>query len=219
VVLTAHFDHVGVSAPDASGDSIYNGADDNASGTAGLLGIAEAFAALPEPPARSVLFLAVSGEEKGLLGSMHFAANPTIPGEGIVANLNMDMIGRNAPDTLIAIGQEYSTFEQVLNEVLAAHPDLGLTVIRDPYPEEGLFFRSDQLSFIQRGVPSLFFFTGLHEDYHQPSDVLERIDADKVARVSRLGFLVAHRVATSREAPEWTEEGRRQVEQILRGGM
>ncbi|CAN5781130.1 M28 family metallopeptidase [soil metagenome] len=219
VVLTAHFDHVGVGAPDASGDSIYNGADDNASGTAGLLGIAEAFAALPEPPARSVLFLAVSGEEKGLLGSMHFAANPTIPGEGIVANLNMDMIGRNAPDTLIAIGQEYSTFEQVLNEVLAAHPDLGLTVIRDPYPEEGLFFRSDQLSFIQRGVPSLFFFTGLHEDYHQPSDVLERIDADKVARVSRLGFLVAHRVATSSEAPEWTEEGRRQVEQILRGGM
>lgn len=219
VVLSAHFDHVGVGTPDARGDSIFNGADDNASGTAGLLEIAEAFAALPERPARSVLFLAVSGEEKGLLGSMHFARSPTIPGEGIVANLNMDMIGRNAPDTLIAIGQEYSTFEQVLSEVLATHPDLGLTVIRDPYPEEQLFFCSDQLSFIQRGVPSLFFFTGLHEDYHQPSDEPESINAEKAARVSRLGFLVAHRVATSSEAPAWTEEGRRQVEQILRGGI
>lgn len=217
VVLTAHFDHVGVGAPDARGDSIYNGADDNASGTAALLEIAQAFAALPHPPARSVVFLAVSGEEKGLLGSMHFASQPTVPAEGIVANINMDMIGRNAPDTLIAIGQEYSTFADVLGAVLADHPEVGLTVIRDPYPQEQLFFRSDQLSFIRRGVPALFFFTGLHEDYHRPSDRPERIDADKAARVARLAFLIAHRVATTAEPPRWTEEGRRQVEAILRG--
>jgi hypothetical protein len=219
VVLTAHFDHVGVGAPDARGDSIFNGADDNASGTAALLEIAEAFAALPERPARSVLFLAVSGEEKGLLGSQYFARNPTVPAQGIVANINMDMISRNHPDTLIAIGQEYTTFERILDEVLAAHPEVGLTVIRDPHPEEQLFFRSDQLSFIQIGVPALFLFTGLHEDYHRPSDRPERSDPDKAARVSRLAFLVAHRVASSPEPPQWTEEGRRQVQQMLRMGM
>jgi hypothetical protein len=218
VVLTAHFDHVGVGAPDARGDSIYNGADDNASGTAALVEVAEAFAALPERPARSVLFLAVSGEEKGLLGSMHFARNPTVPAEGIVANLNMDMISRNAPDTLIAIGQEYSTFEDILAEVLAAHPEVGLTVIRDPVPHEQLFFRSDQLSFIQIGVPALFFFTGLHEDYHRPSDLPTRVDPDKAARVGRLAFLVAHRVANDPVPPQWTPDGRVQVERILRGG-
>jgi hypothetical protein len=217
VVLTAHFDHVGVGRPDATGDSIYNGADDNASGTAALLEIAEAFAALPERPARSVLFLAVSGEEKGLLGSQYFARNPTIPAEGIIANINMDMISRNAPDTLIAIGQEYTTFEQLLDEVLADHPEIGLTVIRDPYPQEGLFFRSDQLSFIQLGVPALFLFTGLHEDYHRPSDRPERSDPDKAARVGRLAFLVAHRVAMSPEPPQWTEEGRREVQRMLQG--
>jgi hypothetical protein len=219
VVLTAHFDHVGVGAPDATGDSIFNGADDNASGTAALVEIAQAFAALPERPARSVLFLAVSGEEKGLLGSMHFARNPTVPREGIIANINMDMISRNAPDTLIAIGQEYSTFEQILEEVLAAHPEVGLTVIRDPYPQEQLFFRSDQLSFIQQGIPALFFFTGLHEDYHRQSDRPERSKPDKAARVAQLAFLIAHRVANDPTAPQWTEEGRRQVEAILRGGF
>jgi hypothetical protein len=218
VVLTAHFDHVGVGAPDARGDSIYNGADDNASGTAALVEVAGAFAALPEPPARSVLFLAVSGEEKGLLGSMHFARNPTVPAEGIVANINMDMISRNAPDTLIAIGQEYSTFEDVLAEVLAAHPEVGLTVIRDPVPHEQLFFRSDQLSFIQIGVPALFFFTGLHEDYHRPSDLPARVDPEKAARVGRLAFLVAHWVANDPVAPQWTPDGKVQVERILRGG-
>jgi len=218
VVLTAHFDHVGVGAPDATGDSIYNGADDNASGTSALMEIAHAFARLPEPPLRSVVFLAVSGEEKGLLGSMYYAQNPTVPAEGIIANINMDMISRNAPDTLIAIGQEYSTFADILDEVLARHPEVGLTVIRDPYPQEQLFFRSDQLSFIQQGVPALFFFTGLHEDYHRPSDTPERADPEKAARVAQLSFLIAHYVATTRQPPEWTEEGRRQVEAILRGG-
>jgi hypothetical protein len=215
VVLTAHYDHVGIGPADEAGDSIYNGADDNASGTAALLEIAEAFTALPERPLRSVLFLAVSGEEKGLLGSMYFAQNPTVPQEGMIANINMDMISRNAPDTLIAIGQEYSTFADVLEQVLADHPEVGLTVIRDPYPEERLFFRSDQLSFIQQGIPALFFFTGLHEDYHRPSDTPERSDPEKAARVARLSFYVAHRVATSREPPEWTEEGRREVEALL----
>jgi hypothetical protein len=217
IVLTAHFDHVGVGPPDATGDSIYNGADDNASGTSALIEIARAFSMLPERPARSVVFLAVSGEEKGLLGSMAWVRNPTVPREGIIANINMDMISRNAPDTVIAIGQEYSTFEQILERVLADHPEVGLTVIRDPYPEERLFFRSDQLSFIRQNIPALFLFTGLHEDYHRPSDRPERSDPGKAARVAQLAFLVAHRIANDPVAPDWTEEGRRQVQQIMQG--
>src|SRR5690606_4787139 len=124
VVVTGHFDHVGVGQPNETGDSIYNGADDDASGTAAVLEIAEAMAALPEAPARSVLFLTVSGEEKGLLGSMAFAENPTVPIDAIVANVNMDMIGRNAPDTVIGIGQEYSTLEGMLQRISSERPEL-----------------------------------------------------------------------------------------------
>ncbi|NIP61092.1 MAG: M28 family peptidase, partial [Gemmatimonadetes bacterium] len=164
VVVTAHFDHVGVGAPDETGDSIYNGADDDASGTAAVVEIAEAFAALPEAPARSVIFLAVSGEEKGLLGSMAYAEDPpVIDIDDVVANVNMDMVGRNAPDTVIAIGQEYSSLERVLAGITADHPDLGLNVILDPVPEENFFFRSDQLAFIQQGIPAVFFTTHEHE--------------------------------------------------------
>jgi len=173
--------------------------------------------ALPQAPARSVVFLAVSGEEKGLLGSMAFAENPTVPLEDIVANINMDMIGRTAPDTVIAIGQEYTTLEGVINRIVAENPDLGLTVIQDPEPEQMFFFRSDQLSFIQRGIPAVFFTTGDHPDYHQQSDLPERIDTDKLARIARLAFHLAHAIAMDPQPPEWTEEGRREVEEMLQG--
>src|SRR5690606_19369155 len=118
VVFSAHFDHVGVNPnrPDATGDSIYNGADDNASGTSGLLEVARAFASLPKAPARSLVFLAVSGEEKGLLGSRYYSDNPTLPLEKIVANINVDMIGRNAPDSIVVIGQEYSSLGPLVQE-------------------------------------------------------------------------------------------------------
>lgn len=218
IVLTAHFDHVGVGEPDESGDSIFNGADDDASGTAAVLELAEAFADLDEPPARSVLFLLVSGEEKGLLGSQAWAEDPTVDMGSVIANVNMDMVGRDPhPDTLIAIGQEYTTMEGSLQQVLAAHPELGLTVILDPKPEERYFFRSDQLSFIQRGVPAVFFTTGEHDDYHQQSDEAHRIDYDKATRVTRLAFYLAHTLANSATAPEWTEEGRARVREMLGG--
>lgn len=214
VVITAHFDHIGVGPPDERGDSIFSGADDNASGTAGVLEMARAFSALPRAPARSVLFLAVSGEEKGLLGSRAFVEDPTIPLEGIVANINLDMIGRNAPDTVIAIGQEYSTLQEVLDRV-AHRPDVGLTVIQDPEPEKMFFFRSDQLSFIQRRIPAVFLTTGDHEDYHRQSDRPELIDTDKLARVTRLAFHLTFEIAMDPEAPQWTEEGWAEVEQVL----
>lgn len=217
IVITAHFDHVGVGQPDETGDSIFNGADDNASGTAAVLEVAEAFAALDVAPARSMVFLFVSGEEKGLLGSQAWVENPTVPISGIVANINLDMVGRNAPDTVIGIGQEYTTLEDVVSSVTTTHPELGLNVILDPKPEEMYFFRSDQLPFIQQGIPAVFFTTGEHDDYHQQSDEAAKIEFDKAARVARLAFYLAHAIATSATAPEWTAEGRARVEEMLGG--
>jgi hypothetical protein len=213
VVLTAHFDHVGVGPPDETGDSIYNGADDNASGTSALLQVAAAFAALPEPPARSVIFLAVSGEEKGLLGSRYWVDHPTVPLDGVVANVNMDMVGRNDPDTVYVIGDEYTDMGEWTRQIAAENPQLRLVTAPDPDPEEQVFLRSDQFSFVERGIPAIFFTTWLHDDYHAPSDTPEKIDADKIARVSRLAFLLTYRVATDPTPPEWTPAGR----QVLQG--
>lgn len=215
VVLTAHFDHVGVGPPDASGDSIYNGADDDASGTAVLLEVARAFASLPRPPRRSVLFLAVSGEELGLLGSRHFADAPTVPLEGIVANVNLDMVGRNAPDTVVALGQEFSSLGPLVHAVAAEHPELGLTVAPDPNPAEQAFFRSDHVHFVRKEIPALFLTTWLHEDYHRPSDEVEAIDADKAARVARLVFRLALAVAEDPQPPRWTEDGLARVRELM----
>jgi len=215
VILTAHYDHVGVGAPDAQGDSIFNGADDNASGTAVLMRVASALASLPEAPARSVLFLAVSGEEQGLLGSAYYAAFPTVPETSIVANINMDMIGRNHPDTLFAIGEDYTTLGALAHRIVADRPELGLLLAPDPAPEEQIFLRSDHYSFVELGIPALMFTTGLHEDYHAPSDHAERIDADKAARIGRLIFYLTHAVADDPTPPEWTPLGSDLLRRIL----
>ncbi|MFN2383106.1 MAG: M28 family peptidase, partial [Gemmatimonadota bacterium] len=216
VVFSAHMDHVGIGTADATGDSIYNGADDDASGTAALVEVAQAFAALSEPPARSLLFLAVSGEEKGLLGSRWFSDHPTVPVESIVANINVDMIGRNAPDSIVVIGQEYSSLGPLVLHVAADHPALGLTVSHDLWPEEQFFFRSDHFNFARLEIPALFFFAGVHEDYHRPSDEVEKIDADKAARVARLIFHTAYAIAAAAEPPSWTPEGLAQIRALTR---
>jgi hypothetical protein len=216
VVISAHMDHVGVGTPDATGDSIYNGADDDASGTSGVLEVAEALAAQRERPARSVLFLLVSGEEKGLLGSRYFSEHPTVPVQQIVANVNIDMIGRNAADTVVAIGQEYSSLGPLMQEVVRAHPELGLTAAPDLWPQERFFFRSDHFNFARLEIPAIFFFTGVHEDYHRPSDEVEKIDTEKAARVARLAYYLVREIATRREAPQWTEQGLREVRALTR---
>ncbi len=216
VVYSAHMDHVGVGEPDASGDSIYNGADDDASGTSALLEIAEAFAGLSTPPARSVLFLAVSGEEKGLLGSRWFSDHPTVPAESMVANINIDMIARNSPDSIVVIGQEYSSLGPLVRRVADAHPELGLTVSEDLWPEQRFFFRSDHFNFARKEIPALFFFAGVHEDYHRPSDEVELIDEDKAARVARLAFLTGLAVADDAETPRWEPEGLEEVRELTR---
>jgi hypothetical protein len=221
VVYSAHMDHVGVVGAGGcqarGGDSICNGADDNASGTVGILEVAKAFAAAGVAPARSIIFVAVSGEERGLWGSDWFAGNPPVPGDRLVANLNADMIGRNWRDTIVVIGKEHSDLGQTLHRVVARHPELGLAAIDDPWPEQSFYTRSDHYHFARRGVPILFFFSGTHEDYHRPSDTPDKIDAEKLARVARLMFWVGLEVANTPERPRWDPESyRRYVNRELR---
>lgn len=211
VVYSAHMDHVGVGNPDASGDSIYNGADDDASGTAAVIELAEAFAALEEAPRRSMIFVLVSGEEKGLWGSNYFVENPPVPVEGMVANVNADMVGRNWPDTIVAIGREHSDLGETLARVNERHPELGMTAIDDLWPEENFYRRSDHYNFARKGVPILFFFNGTHEDYHRPSDEPESIDAEKAARLSQLLFYLGFEIAQADEAPRWNPQSYREI--------
>jgi hypothetical protein len=215
IVLSAHFDHVGIGDADADGDSIYNGADDDASGTSVLLEVAQAFQSMPRPPRRSVLFLAVSGEEKGLLGAAHYARHPTVPLEEIIANINLDMVGRNAPDTVIAVGEEFTSMGDLSRQIAAHHPELGLTVAPDPDPSEQAFFRSDHLVFVKEDIPAIFLTTWIHDDYHRPSDEAEAIDADKAARVARLAFLLAWHLGEAEEPPTWNEGALDEVHEIL----
>jgi hypothetical protein len=218
VVLSAHMDHVGVGRP-VRGDSIYNGADDDASGTTGLLEVAQAFASMPQRPARSILFLAVSGEEKGLLGSEYFSDHPTVPIGSIVANVNIDMIGRNAPGDIVVIGKNYSSLGPLVERLAAENPRLlGLAANDDRWPGERFFFRSDHYNFARKEIPAVFFFAGPHEDYHQPSDEVERLDVDKAARVSRLVFLTTHAIATDPQRPQWTPSGLAEIRRMTRGG-
>lgn len=216
VVVSAHMDHVGVGAPDATGDSIYNGADDDASGTSGLLEVAQAFVESGVRPRRSVVFLHVSGEEKGLIGSAWYADHPTLPLAKIAANVNVDMIARNAPDSVVAIGKEFSSLGPLVERIGREHPELGLTVADDQWPTERIFFRSDHFNFAKKEVPAIFFFTGLHPDYHKPSDEIERIDADKAARIARLIFYTANAIANDPQRPQWVPAGLEQVRRMVR---
>ena len=137
--------------------------------------------------------MTVSGEERGLLGSAWYAENPLFPIGATVANLNIDMIGRNWRDTVVAIGRDESTLGTALEETLREHPELGLEMIDDPWPEENFYIRSDHYNFARKGVPILFFFTGTHEDYHGPNDEADRILYEKTARITRLIFHLGRR--------------------------
>jgi hypothetical protein len=217
VVLTAHYDHVGVGVPDATGDSIFNGADDDASGTATLVEVAQALATLPTAPRRSILFLAVSGEEKGLLGSEAFVDDPTVPVERMVANINLDMVGRNHPDSVTAIGLDFSSLGPLATDIVARKPELGLVIAPDMQPEEMLFMRSDHFNFAAREIPAIFFTTGLHDQYHLPSDEVELIEWEKITRIGRMVLYLTYAVAQDDEPPEWTPEGLRFVREATAG--
>jgi Zn-dependent M28 family amino/carboxypeptidase len=211
VVFSAHMDHVGtrtgMTATNGEPvDSIFNGADDDASGTVGIVELAEAFAATGARPKRSMIFLAVSGEEKGLWGSEWFGANPPVPIGQLVANLNADMIGRNWPDTIVVIGKEHSDLGETLGRVSTRHPELRMAAIDDRWPEQNFYQRSDHYNFAKRGVPVLFFFNGTHEDYHRASDHADKIDAEKLARIAQLMYWIGQEVGNAAERPRWKPE-------------
>jgi hypothetical protein len=212
IVFSAHMDHDGVGRP-VAGDSIYNGADDNASGTVAIVELAEAFALMDPAPRRSIIFLTVSGEEKGLWGSAYFANSPPVPIEQIVANVNADMVGRNWSDTISVIGKEHSDLGATLHRVADEHPELNMTPVDDLWPTENFYFRSDHIHFARRGVPILFFFNGTHEDYHRPSDEPEKIDAEKESRIVKLMFYLGLEVANADERPRWEPESYQQIVQ------
>ena len=207
VVFTAHMDHIGTAGGGScrakGADSICNGADDDASGTVGVVELAEAFSRSGARPRRSVMFMTVSGEEKGLRGSAYYTAHPTVPLGQIVANINIDMIGRNWPDTIVAIGREHSDLGETLARVQAAHPELNMAAIDDRWPEESFYTRSDHFNFARKGVPILFFFNGVHDDYHQASDSPDKIDADKESRILKLLFYLGEEIANTIERPKW----------------
>jgi Zn-dependent M28 family amino/carboxypeptidase len=207
IVISAHMDHVGSRCGGVSAaDAICNGADDDASGTAGVVELAEALSQPGARPRRSVIFLTVSAEERGLWGSRIFAASPPVDIKSIVANLNMDMIGRNWPDTIVAIGKSHSDLGLTVDEVAAAHPELGMNVVDDLWPAENLYRRSDHFNFARRGVPVLFFTSGLHEDYHAVTDSPEKIDAEKESRILRLVFHLTQEIGNRTARPKWKKE-------------
>ncbi len=210
VLVSAHMDGLGVGRP-VDGDSIYNGADDNASGTAAVLEVAEAIAALDVAPRRSVIFLLVSGEERGLLGSSWFVEHPPIPLNRIVANVNVDMIGRNWEDTISIIGKPYSTLGTTIDSVATAHPELGMATVGDRWPSEGFFFRSDHFNFARKGIPAVFLFNGVHEDYHMPSDEADKIKFGKATRIARLIYEVTLALANAEEPPRWDRTARERI--------
>jgi hypothetical protein len=218
VVFSAHMDHVGVAGPRGSGgcralgaDSICNGADDDGSGTVAVVEIAEAFARLNPKPKRSILFLNVSGEEKGLWGSEYFADHPAVPLSNVVADLNIDMVGRNWRDTIVAIGKEHSDLGATLNRVAADHPELNIKPIDDLWPQENFYGRSDHYNFAKKGVPILFFFNGTHEDYHRPGDSPDKIDAEKEARIAQLIFYLGLEVANTPARPKWNPDSYKRI--------
>jgi hypothetical protein len=206
MTLGAHYDHVGVGAP-VDGDSIYNGADDNASGTAALLELAEYLAHLPsgDRPARSTLFVWHAAEEAGLLGSEHFTDNPTVPRQAMVGHINMDMVGRNDPDSLFVIGSrrlsnEFGDWLDELNAQLDQPFILDYTFDAPNHPEM-LYCRSDHWNFARYGIPSVMMGSGLHDDYHQPSDHADEIEYEKIRRVVELTAALTERVANRPARP------------------
>jgi hypothetical protein len=207
IVYSAHMDHVGTSGGgqcQARGaDSICNGADDDASGTVSIVELAEAFSRKAARPKRSIIFMTVSGEEKGLWGSGYFAEHPTVPMAQVVANINIDMVGRNWRDTIVAIGKEHSDLGATLEGVVERHRDLNMVAIDDRWPEENFYGRSDHFNFARKGVPILFFFNGVHADYHQVSDSPDRIDSEKQARIARLLFYLGLEIGNAAERPKW----------------
>jgi Zn-dependent M28 family amino/carboxypeptidase len=221
VAYTAHLDHLGIGAA-VKGDKIYNGALDNASGCATILSLARAFASMPTPPKRSLLFVAVTGEEAGLLGSDYFATYPTVPKNSLVADINVDEVLMLWPlHDVIAFGAEHSSLGFVIKR---AAERLHLAESPDPMPQEVVFIRSDQYSFVKQGIPAVMpspgFTTGSpgldaakifgkweEERYHEPQDDIGQpgLNFDSAAQFARFAFLAGFYVAQDSQRPTWNK--------------
>jgi Zn-dependent M28 family amino/carboxypeptidase len=218
IVYTAHLDHIGTGAP-VKGDRIYNGALDNALGVSVMLEAARELAAAKPRPKRSLLFVALTAEEKGLLGAEWFATHPTVPKDALVANINMDMPVLLAPSRdVVPIGVEHSTLQPAM---AAAAKETGLALSPDPFPEEVVFVRSDQYAFIRAGIPAVYLDGGvlaagkgpdpkaalrefLRNCYHQPcDDVSQPIQYGDAARLARLNARIGVLVGDAKERPRW----------------
>jgi hypothetical protein len=198
VIFGAHYDHVG-----AKNGAIYNGADDDASGTAALLEIARTFSAGGTRPRRSLIFVAHSAEEHDLLGSSFYSFWPAFPLENTVAMLNMDMIGRNEEDEIFIIGSDFLSrrlheINESANERVGLRLDYSYNNLDDP---NQFYYRSDHYNYAKYGIPSIFYFNGTHDDYHQPTDTFEKINFRKVVSVTRLVFLTGLTIAELDERP------------------
>ena len=205
VIITAHYDHLGKHE-----EKIYNGADDDGSGTVAAMEIAEAFMIAKKEgngPRRSVLVMTVSGEEKGLLGSAFYADNPIYPLENTVANLNIDMIGRiddwhENGDYVYLIGADmlsqelHDISEQINKEYIGLDLDYRFNAEDDP---NRYYYRSDHYNFAKNNIPVIFYFNGVHEDYHKTTDKVEKIDFNKIQTITRLVFLTAWELANRDE--------------------
>ncbi len=220
VVYSSHLDHLGVGTP-VDGDTLYNGMYDNALGVAVTIEAARALASLPVAPKRSIVFVAVTGEEHDLLGSDYFAHYPTVPSSAIVANVHIDMPLVFFPlDTVVGYGAEHSSLEGLTaNEARKE----GFELTPDPYPDEVYFIRSDQYSFVRQGIPAVYFAEGIGSSdpavdgravqeeffnvhYHQPSDDLsQHIDWETALRFSRAAMRIGDRIAMDEQRPSWNE--------------
>lgn len=212
VAFGAHLDHIGIQKP-VNGDSIANGADDDGSGSMGILAIARAMMRTSPKPRRSSLFVWHTGEEKGLLGSSWFTDHPTVPLDSVVAQLNADMIGRNASDSLYLVGPNAAPNGQ--SKVLGGIVDSVNLAMAMPFKinrewdslthPEHIYERSDHYNYAKHGVPIVFFTSGLHDDYHKVSDSPDKIDYDKLTRVSRLIYRAGVAVANRPTRPRPTQ--------------
>jgi Zn-dependent M28 family amino/carboxypeptidase len=218
VATGAHYDHIGICAP-GTADAICNGADDDGSGTTALLGMAEAISHAKERPKRSILFVWHCGEEKGLWGSKYFTDYPTIPLDRIVTQINIDMIGRSkqdgdteprnrelsGPNQIYVIGSKMMSTE--LGELSERVNKSYLNLIYDyryddPNDPNRFFFRSDHYNYARKGIPIIFFFDGVHQDYHRPGDEPQKIDYQKMEKVTRTIYLTLWEVANRPTRPK-----------------
>ncbi|WP_333695826.1 M28 family metallopeptidase [Flavobacterium sp.] len=215
LVISAHYDHVGM-----KNGEVYNGADDDGSGTVALLEIAAAFQKAKKAghgPRRSILFLHVTGEEHGLHGSRFYAENPLFPIANTITNINIDMIGRRGygkeenDNYVYVIGSDrlssdlHRISEEANTKFIGMELDYKYNDLNDP---NRFYYRSDHYNFAKKGIPAIFYFNGVHDDYHKPTDTPDKIDYPLLAKRAQLAFVVAWELANAAERPKVDKDGK-----------